>query len=169
MKRHNRKMLALLTGVAAAGLALTACQGGADTPGSSVVASALGRVTFYQDAQPKELPFGDQAQFDALVETVTQAVEGVGETAPQWVSSVVTPEWIEEALESGEVVKITFQEAREFTIGSEHRSCDELLLIRQGDKVVFGRNGQYQSGPLVVSAQDMKDIFDQVQGMHAIS
>ncbi len=164
----NRKKIAgFLAVMLVAGVSLAGCQSVTDSPGSSVVASGLAnRVILYQNAQPKELPIRNQEQFDALEQTVTQAIESAGDSgAPGWVSSVVTEEWLEESLEGGGVVKITFAATRDFTIGSEHRTCEELLVIQQGNLVVFGRDGQYQSGPLVVSSEQIEKIFENINAI----
>lgn len=127
-------MAGFLAAILAAGASLAGCQ--SSPPGGSMVASEpaarvdADRVLRYENAgQPKELPIR-QEQFGALEKTVTQAIESAGDSgAPRWVSSVVTQEWLKESFERGDVVKITFTATRDFSIGSEHRNCQELLIL----------------------------------------
>lgn len=65
----------------------------------------------------------------------------------------------------GYLWNITFGETHDFTIGSEHRVCDAVLLNAQNQEVIFVRDGQYQSGPLLIPAEDMQRIFQQAKNI----
>lgn len=165
----HKKIFAILTAALFAVVSLAACQSEpssvseGSTGTSATAVASLNQLILYQNAQPRPLPLSGQAQFDTFVETVTQAIQSAGDTTPHWISSVVTEEWLEPYFENGEVLKITFANPRDFSIGSEHRTCDELLVIEQSNWVVFGKGGQYQSGPLALQSETIQEILTQAK------
>lgn len=157
----GKKIVALLAMAMMVGTSLAACQTDTSSNVQTSLPQTTNQVTLYENAKPTQSAISE-GKFGALEQAVTTAIQNADQPHPQWVSSVVNEEWLEPYFENGKVLKVSFADTRSVTIDSLPKTFNEVLVIQQENWVIFSKDGQYQSGALVISSEDANRIFEQL-------